>query len=262
MKKILCVALFTALFSLSSLTSEAAMTLRLGNKQIENHHESVALRKFAELVEERTNGEIRIEIFYGEALGDSGMQIQNVISGLQDFYADGYGFYEPYVKDFRAFDIPYLFRDNEAFRRFLLSDIVKEMEAELLQKTGLRMINTEKNWLRGPYRVLASRHPIRGIDDIRGLKLRMPPGAPTSIRAWSLLGATVSPIPWSETYLALSQGMVDAVTSPVTDVYFQRFFEVTPFVTVTYEYSQQVAITMNERRFQSLTPEQQAIIVD
>lgn len=123
------------------------------------------------------------------------------------------------------------------------------------------MVDRKKNWLRGPYRVLCSNKPIRSVDDLKGLKVRMPSN-PTSVKAWETLGCAVTVIPYSETYLALKQGTVDAVTCPVVDAYFQKFCEVAPYITVTYEYPQQVAVVMNERKFQKLTKEQQEILLD
>lgn len=247
-------------FILCLTMSAEAVTLKMGTKMPENHHESIALKKFADLVEERTKGEVKIQIYFGEVLGDSKKQIENMIQGLQDFYAEGYGFYDSYVKDFRLAGLPYIFKDNDDFKKFLQSDVQKEIEKQLLDKVSLRIINTEKNWLRGPYRVIASKKPVRSIDDLKGLKLRMA-NNPTSVRAWETLGCAVSVIPYSETYLALKQGTVEAVTCPVTDAYYQKFCEVAPYITVTYEYFQQVAIVMNDRRFRSLTPEQQDILI-
>ncbi len=255
--------LLAGLFAIGAFVSgsEAVVRLKLGMKMTESHHESVALRHFADYVKEQTKGEIVIDIFYAEALGDSKKQIENMINGLQDFYAEGYSFYAPYVPEFRVVGggVPYVFESNDQFRKYLLSDVQQELEKRLIEKTGLRIVSRDKNWLRGPYRVLASKHPIRSLDDVKGLKLRMA-SAPLSVKSWEYLGAAVTVIPYSETYLALKQGTVDAVTCPVTDALYQKFCEVAPHLTVTNEYAQQVAVVMNERRYQSLTPEQREII--
>ena len=243
--------------------SEAVVRMKLGMKMTESHHEGVALRHFTDTVKKRTNGEIVIDIFYGEVLGDSKKQIENMIHGLQDFYAEGYSFYDAYVPEFRVIGggVPYLFKDNDHYKRYLLSDMQKDMEQRLIEKAGLRIMNRDKNWLRGPYRVLATKKPVLSLEDLKGLKLRMA-SAPLSVKAWENLGASVIVLPYSETYLALKQGTVDAVTCPVTDALYQKFCEVAPHLTVTHEYQQQVAVVMNEKRFQSLTKEQQEILYD
>lgn len=256
---ILSVFLFLA--STFSGTSEAVIKMKLGMKMTESHHEGIALRHFADYVKEQTKGEIVIDIYYGEVLGDSKKQVENLINGMQDFYAEGYAFYSPYVPEFRVVGggLPYIFENNEQFRKYLLSDVQKDLEKRLIEKAGLRIVNRDKNWLRGPYRVLASKRPIRSLDDVKGLKLRMA-SSPLTVKSWEYLGAAVTVIPYSETYLALKQGTVEAVTCPVTDALYQKFCEVAPYLTITNEYSQQVAVVMNERRYQSLTKEQQEII--
>lgn len=262
MKRYLSVLTVLTIFFIANC-SEAVITMKLGLKQVEEHQESVALRRFADIVKDRTNGEIIIDLYYAEVLGDSKKQVENTIRGLQDFYADSYSFYDPYVPEFRiiAGGIPFILGNNDDFKKLLQSDLQKELEERLLEKAGLRVLNRDKNWLRGPYRVIASKKPIKSIDDIKGLKLRLA-SAPLAVKSWEALGAAVAVIPYSETYLALKQGTVDAVTCPVTDALFQKFCEVAPYLTITNEYPQQIAVVMNEKRFRSLTNEQQEIIYD
>lgn len=259
-KRFALFALFAALL-VSAAASEAAVKLRLGNKMTADHPESVAIQRAADNIKARTNGEVEIQCYFGEVLGDSKKQVDNMVRGVQHFYADGYGFYAPYNKIFRIGAVPYVFRDNEHYQKFLLSDIEKEAEDDLLKKAGLIMVNRKRNWLRGPFRVIASRRPIRSLDDLKGLKLRMASN-PTSVKSWEQLGCAVTVIPYTETYLALKQGTVDALTCPVVDAYLFKFCEVAPYLTVTYEYPQQVAVVMNYNAFKKLTKEQQEILFD
>lgn len=261
MLKRIALLLLCVCAAMNAAPSEAVTKLRLGNKMIEDHYESQALKMMAENVKTRTNGEVEIQCYFGEVLGDNKKQIENMVRGVQDFYADGYGYYDMYSPLMRVSSLPYLFRDNEHYRHFLLSDVEKEIEEPLLKKAGLRVVDRKRNWLRGPFRVIASRKPIRSLEDLQGLKLRMNSN-PTSVKAWEALGCAVTVIPYSETYLALKQGTVDAVTCPVVDAYFQKFCEVAPYLTVTNEYPQQVAVVMNDRKFQRLTAEQQEILLD
>lgn len=259
-KRCFIFSLFVLAIAITS-PAEAVIKLRLGNKMIADHYESIALQKAADNIKVRTNGEVDIQCYFGEVLGNSKKQIENTVRGVQDFYADGYAFYDVYSPNLRIGTVPYVFRDNNHYKKFLLSELEKENEAILLKKAGLRMVCTKKNWLRGPFRVIASRKPIRSLEDLRGLKLRMSSN-PTSVKAWEALGCAVTVIPYSETYLALKQGTVDAVTCPVVDAYFQKFCEVAPYLTITYEYPQQVAIVMNDRKFRRLSEEQQEILTD
>ena len=240
--------------------TQEVIELKLGTKMAENYIESVAVKRFIELVEEKSTGNIKIVPYFGEVLGNSKIQLENTMSGSQDFYVESYTFFANYVPEFRVHSLPYLFGNNEQYQKFLLGPIQKAMEEDL-KELNLRILNEKKNWLRGPFRVLASKKPVRSLDDVAGLKLRMP-DSPVSIKTWTTLGANVSIIPFSETYLALQQGMVDGLTTTVTATVSNKLAEITKHITITHEYQQQMAIVMNEDRFQSLSDEYQKILID
>jgi len=262
-RKTFClILLLTLIFMISFLSADAAnVTLKLGNKEADNHHESLALKKFAELVEEKTNGEIKVDLYFNEALGKPDTQLENTIQGVQDIYVVGYYVLEKYIKDFGVTEMLHFFKNRDHFQKFLLSDLVAEMEKELLGKTGLRVISIDRNWWLGPYRVICAKKPILTLEDIKGLRLRAP-DSKMMIRIWGELGANLTVIPWSEVYLALSQGMVEAATGTIMDMSYQKFYEVTPHITKTDEKFQQACLFMNNKKFQSLTKEQQQALYD
>ncbi|MGG0716200.1 TRAP transporter substrate-binding protein [Robertmurraya massiliosenegalensis] len=245
----------------SSGTSDEPIVLTMGTKMPENNVESEGVKEFMRLVEEKTDGRLKVDVYFHEQLGTESEQIENVISGAQDIYFETMTYYLPYVKDFNIHSLPFLFKDNDEYHEFLQSDIQKKMEDELIDKVGLRFINSEKNFIRGPYRVLVSTKPVEKLEDIKGLNLRLAESE-TAIKAWSALGANTTIIPWSETYLALKQGVVDAATSPISTVTSMNFHEVTKHVTVTYEYPQSLVMAMNESKFQSLPEDLQTALVE
>ena len=198
--------------------------LKLGSKMVENHLESQAIQEFIRLAEKKSGGQIKIIPYFGEVLGNSKVQLENVSTGVQDFYVESYTFFANYVPEFRTHSLPYLFSGNEEYKKFLMSPIEDEMEKKLVDKVGIRIVNDRRNWLRGPYRILVSRRPVTKIEDVKGLKLRQPDNQPT-IKTWSAFGASISIIPYSETYLAIQQGMVDAVTCPIANLYSDKFYE-------------------------------------
>ena len=262
-QKIICLILILSMILMIGILSVNAesVTLKLGNKEPATQHSSLALEKFADLVEEKTSGEIKIDLFFHEALGKPNTQLENTIQGVQDFYVVGYYVLSKYVEDFAATEFMYFYKNREHFLKFLKSDLVAEFEKELLEKTGLRVISVDRNWWMGPYRYIAAKRPILTLDDMDGLKLRAP-DSKTVIRIWEGLGAKCTIIPWSEAYLALSQGMVEAVTGAMVGCLNMRFYEVAPHITRTDSKFQQNVILMNNAKFESLTKEQQSAIYE
>ena len=254
------ISIFLLFFSIG-YAQEKVWTLKLGATVTENNDVATGIKKFVEIVEEKSEGRIKFDTYFGGSLGTHKTQLENVISGLQDIYAETYTYFQSYVPGFGIHAVPFFFKDNDEYRKFLLSPIEADMEKELLEKTGLRIICEEKNWLKTPYRVIISRRPIQSLEDLKGLKLRQP-DAPTSIKVWGALGAIITITPWSEVYLALQQGMVDAITAPISSIYDEKFYEVAKYATVTNEYMQQVPICINNKKFESFPEDLQNIIID
>lgn len=276
MKKLIVVFLFFALFVLSACSQDKASSndqtdadsgenqkvieLSLGTKMPDETVEGQAFNYFADLVKEKTDGKVIVNVFPAEQLGTGTTQIDNMIMGTQDMYAEGLTFFNDYDARFDLATIPYLFRDFEHFQTFNKSEVGREIEDNLIAQ-GMRIINTERNFVRGPYRVLLSTKPIKSLEDIKGLKLRSPETA-IYADAWSYLGANPTVIAWTETYLAMRQGTVDAVTSPISLVKGMNFAEVAPYITIINEYPQDVGIVIAESSFQKLTEEQQNHLID
>jgi len=161
--------------------------------------------------------------------------------------------------ELNAISIPYFIGDQETLRKYLHSAVFRQAEKKLLDR-GIRVLSTEYNGDRGPYRVLVASKPVRSVEDVNGLKLRVFPND-VYIRAWKALGAVPSQVAWTETYLGIRQGVIQSVTAPLATVRSMKFTEVAPFVTEIKEYPQTWPITISERVWQRLKPEQQQLLV-
>lgn len=239
---------------------DEVIELSLGTKMPDETSEGQAFNYFADLVEEKTEGTVKVNVFPAEQLGTGTTQIDNMIMGTQDMYAEGIGYFKDFDPRLEVASIPYLFQDFQHYQDFNKSEVGQEINENLIEQ-GMRIINTERNFVRGPYRVLLSTHPIESLEDVEGLKVRSHESA-IYADAWSYLGANPTVIAWTETYLAIRQGTVDAVISPISLVRGMNFAEVAPYMTLIDEYPQDVAIVIAEESFQKLTEDQQQALVD
>jgi len=254
---VICVVFLMNIISIAADVWE----FKLGAKMPETRLEAQALKEFMASAEEKSGGRIKFVYYFGGTLGGAKEQLENVVTGVQDFFAETYTYLAPFVDGFRVHSMPFFFSDNEEYQKFLLGPIEKEMEQALIDKVGLRVMNEKKNWLRGPYRIIASKKPILTLEDVKGVKLRQPDNQAT-IKLWNAFGASVIVLPYSEVYLSLQQGMVDAVTIPITNYDTDKFYELAKHATITNEYQQQLVIVMNEKRFQSLPEDIRQILFD
>jgi len=247
-------------FPLIGFGEKNFIELSLGTKMPPDSIEGVAYQKFADLVEEKSNGELIVIVYPSEQLGDNMTQTDNVLLGTQDMFAEGSDILSRFDKDYALASLPYLFRDYDHFHKTFTGPIGQRMSENLLKK-GLRILNEKRNFRRGPYRVICSTFPIRSIEDVQGLKMRAFDTS-TYVQAWVHLGAKPLVIAWSETYLAIKQNMVDAVTTPISLVCSMSFTEVAPHVTNINEYMQDIVIFINNNKFESLSAEHQNILVE
>lgn len=264
LKKTIVTCLTLAIFVLGFASAGVAadtISLKLGNKMPETNPESKGIARFAELVEQKSEGRLKIIPYYGESLGNANNQLENVMMGTQDIYVESYSFFQSWVPELSVHTIPYLFSGPEEYKEFLKGDLEAKWEKKLTDKTGIRILNTAKNWVRGPYRVLVSKKPIATPDDLAGVKIRMA-GNKLLSHVWNGLGGSVVNLAWAETYLGLKQGIVEAATSPIGVLYSMKFTEVCPYVMRTDEYNQQLAFAMNNKKFESLPEDLQKILVE
>lgn len=234
--------------------------LKLGTKMSEESIEGIGHKYFADLVKERSNGEIIVTVYPSEQLGDGATQVSNVLNGAQDMYVEGLAFFANYAPTVTLENLPYLFTSKEQFNEVVKGEFGKGVEKDL-ESNGFKLISTERNFTRGPYKVICSTKPIESLEDIQGLRLRLS-GNSASMNAYAALGANPIQIAWTETYLALKQGTVEAVVSPISLVYNMKFTEVAPYVAVVNKTPQYVGYVMNKEKFDSLTKEQQQLLID
>ena len=237
-----------------------AKTLKLGSMMPENVPEGEALAWFAEQVEERTGGAVKIDVYPNEQLGDGATMIDMTKLGTCDFTINAATNFSTYNSFFSVGSVPFLYKDNSIAAELNQGDIGKQ-EQESLRENGLQLVNTARNFYRGPYRVLVSKEPVESVDDVAGLRFRAYENE-VYVKAWEALGANPIIVAWSETYSALQQGTVDAATSTIGQLYGVKFTEVAPYVTRINEYSAEAILVANAKMWDSLGEENQKIITE
>jgi TRAP-type C4-dicarboxylate transport system substrate-binding protein len=239
--------------------AQAQIVLKAGHISPKTSPEGVAVERFAALVKEKTNGGVSIEVFPSEQLGNAPTMIESTMLGNQDVYVGGNVEFERFSPGLKALGLNYAVPSQEQFRRILKSPLWKEIFVDPLDKIGLSVIASD--WERGPFRVLVSTKPVRNFDDLKGLKLRIAP-IDTWRRSWTALGTQVVVLPWTDVYLGLQQGMIEAVTAPADLVASMRFTEVAKYIARTDEYWGVLTVTMNKRRFSGLSAAHQRALAE
>ncbi|MDD3641058.1 MAG: TRAP transporter substrate-binding protein [Atribacterota bacterium] len=251
-KKIFLLFLFILLinFSFSSVAAEPTVKWRLGGVHGVTTPETIGLNYFAELVEEKTDGEMVVEIYPAGQLGDEVSMIENTIIGAQEMFANVMDWNQHIVKDYGIFAMTFAFSDVAHINRFFETEKYQQMEEEMIDQ-GVRIL--AKNWYRLP-RAIVTKFPVFTIDDLKGHTFRMP-ALETYFLAFEQFGVNPVEIPWAEAYSALERGIGDGMDSPIGSIYGMGFYKVAPFITNTRHMMAPFNLLVSERAYQSLSPE-------
>lgn len=234
-----------------------AIEITFGHQMTPESTEGQAYQYFADLVAERSEGSMEIILYPSEQLGDSKSQIESTLIGTQDVVATGASLFSRFDSIFSTLTVPFLFEDNSKFSELMQGEVGMK-QSQALADNGLVLVNPSRNMMRGPYRVLVSKNPIESVEDIEGLRFRTYENE-VYMNAWKTLGANPIIIPWGEAYMALMQDTVEAVVSPMSLLYSMKFTEEAKYVTSIYEYTSDCVWAMNEKKFNTLSEEQQQI---
>jgi len=232
----------------------APITLRFAHFAAEDHPANITAKQFANRVEERTGGAVKINVFPNNVLGGPPEQAQQIKLGTIDMGLPTQGQLDKYDKAFVAIMLPFIWDGPQhAFR--VLDGPVMVWLAPLAEQQGFILL---RNWDYGFRNVTNTVRPINVPDDVKGLKLRTPPELQIQA-SLEALGATVQAIAFPELYLALSQKVVDGQENPVAVIYFNKFYEVQKYLAITRHIYNNMIHTVSAAAWKKLDPGQQAI---
>ncbi len=212
---------------------------------------------FCKVVTERTRGMITVNHIAGESLGNDIQVIEQLMEGSVQFYGDVLAWYANWVKDFGILNWGFTFDNNDHAQRFFDSATFRQLKDELAKKAGIRILGAAPT----DPRILFASKPVRGLKDLKGLKMRVP-----DIRTYMLLWQTFETNPnrvaWGEVYLGMKTGLLEAAEGPVGAAYGVKFHESGPHVTLTKHLVSDYQVATNNKLFEGLSPENQKILLE
>ena len=246
----------TAIVALCS-AAQGQTNLRFADTLSANDTHNQAARHMAELLKERTGGKLTMSVHPAGELGSDNAILEGVRLGSLDIALTGNPFFTQFAPRLNVLDLPYLFRDTSHAHKVMDGPIgealLKDLERNRMK--GLAF------WEIGFRHVTNSKHPIRTPDDLKGIKIRTTPNK-AHIEAFRLWGANPLPMAFTELYLALQTGTVDAQENPINNIYANRMYEVQKFVSLTGHAYTASIVAMNLSKFNALPPEQQKTLLE
>ena len=237
--------------------AQAQTNLRFADTLSANDTHNQAARHMAELLKERTAGKLTMSVHPAGELGSDGAILEGVRLGSIDIALTGNPFFTQFAPRLNVLDLPYLFRDTSHAHKVMDGPIgealLKDLERNRMKGLGF--------WEIGFRHITNSRHPIRKPEDLAGIKIRTTPNK-AHIEAFRLWGANPAPMAFTELYLALQTGTVDAQENPINNIYANRMYEVQKFVSLSGHAYTASIVAMNLRKFNALSPDQQKTLLE
>ncbi|QKV18850.1 sialic acid TRAP transporter substrate-binding protein SiaP [Oricola thermophila] len=182
----------------------------------------------AEEVAKRTDGRVEIKVFPASSLGKEVEINEGLGIGSVDIIYTGPSFVERYYGPIAISDYPFIMRGFDHWKTYRDSDLFKDLSAGYKDATG----HTVMGLVYYGQRHVTSNFPILKPDDMKDLKIRVP-NSPVMLMFPNAVGANPTPMAFSEVYLALQQGVVDAQENPLPTIKFKKFYEVQSNINLT-----------------------------
>jgi TRAP-type transport system periplasmic protein len=195
--------------------------IRVANPAADEDPIGIAAARFAARVQELAGDAVQVRVFSRSVLGNENAALEGTMAGNIDVDIVSNSVLRGVVPELSVLDVPYGLSSPEHAWRVLDGEIGQELAASVQEK-GLRLAG----WAYAGSRCLMTKEkPVHTPDDMSGMKLRVPnnPTYAAIAEAWGTIPTTVG---WPETYLALSQGVVDGIETAPGPSFDQKHFEV------------------------------------
>ena len=209
-----------------------------------------AALKFKELAEERTKGKVKVEVFPNSSLYKDKEEIEALQLGAVQMLAPAVSKFGPLgLREFEAFDLPYLFDNAAELDKVTQGPIGKA----LLKKLDSKGIVGLAFWDNG-FRNMSANKPLKKPEDAKGLKFRIPSSKvlDAEIRA---LGGIPQVMAFSELYQGLQTGVVDGTEATFSNIYSQKLHEVQKYITMTEHSALLYGVIVNKKFWDGLPPD-------
>ena len=249
------VGIFIMALILSLGSSVNARVIRFGHVAPPFHGQHQGAMAFAKYIQEKTNGELEIQIFPLGQLGGEMSMTEQVQSGTLEMATITTAVLQNFVPQSALLDLPFIFPSRKTAYDVLGDQEFQDKFFSFFPAKGFQAVGYTENEFRD---ITNSRHPIHKPEDLKGLKIRVMK-SPVYLDAFNQLGASAVPMAFPEIYNALQQGVIDGQENPLYTSILMKFTEVNKYATRTQHILTECIIVANLDFWNSLTPEQQKI---
>ena len=238
-------------------TSEETITLRFGHGNQTDQLVHIYSQKWADLVEEATDGRIIIEIYPAGQAGTIAETFEAVSLGTLDICMGDPTMLGEYLPEFSLICQPFFIESFDHAERVMNSEAVGILVERLTEASNIHFLGFFWNG----FRDICSKESITSIADCQNVLIRSPE-ADLYMNTFKTLGMSPTPIPWTDTYTAMEAGLADAMETNPEAILSYGFHNICKYVCKSHHLFQANGPAINESVWQSLSTEDQEILLD
>ena len=230
-------------------------TIKLGYLVPPDHPYAQGAHKFVELVAAKSGGKLKVKEFPSSSLGPEQQQQGALQGGVQEMLMTGTVSLAPILKETGLLDLLYTIDRPEQADALMDGPFGKALWAKLPEKGMVAIGNFE-----GGFRTVTnSKRPIMTAEDLKGLKIRVPPN-PVYVEAFKAMGANAVGLSFAELYPALETKAVDGQENPLPQNLSSKFYEVQKYASMTNHAYTLVVALVSKKFWDKLSPQEQEIL--
>lgn len=238
---------------------KAAYTLNIGSAMTAANPSSVALLSFKQAVEERTKGDLAVNIYTDSALGGEADLLEQVTSGtVEGMMQMGAANWEPYNSEVNVALLPFLFTSLENARDAWAGEFGQEFCKKLLEPTGVTVLSV---WESGYRHMTNNVRPISIPGDVAGIKFRTNENS-MKVAMYEALGGSAVIMAYSDVYTGLQNKTIDGQENPLANIYTSSLQDVQTYLSLTGHMYDAAPLAVNTAWFKSLPGEYQTILYE
>lgn len=246
-------ALSFALAGGSAIAQE--ITLRSSDTHPDGYPTVEAVKYLGQIVKEKTGGRIGVDVYHSAQLGEEKDTIEQTRAGVIDMNRVSLGPFNNIVEETQAVSLPYIFKSIDHMHKVMDGpigeEILKAFEAHDL--VGLAFYDS------GSRSFYNAKKPIKSIDDLKGMKLRVIQ-SDVFVAMVNALGANAVPMPYGEVYSAIQTGVIDGAENNWPSYESSKHYEVAKNYTLDQHLIVPEVLVMSKTSWDKLSPEDQATI--
>ncbi|MFA5447945.1 MAG: TRAP transporter substrate-binding protein [Sphaerochaeta sp.] len=247
--------LATVLFAQGGAEKSDVLRFKLAENQPANNPISKGMLMFADLVKEKTDGKVLIEVYMDAQLGSESETIDQVQAGTLDLARINTSALASTADEVGVFTLPYVFTGMEQKYKVLDGEVGKSV-IEALKKYN--MIGLEF-WEAGSRNFYTTKKPIRSVADVKGLKIRVQPSE-VAIKMVELLGGAATPMDYGEVYQGLQTGVIDAAENDFVSYYTSGHYEVAKYFSLDGHMAPPAMVIMSAKSWDKLNDSQKQAV--